>query len=224
MKWVDGSCKVHLESKNDTITESVSSWCTVSTLCNNEGCVSVAAVCHIPGSGRLTHNQLDPSVCQWGTYSIDSHSRTMSVNTQPSILYNGMRSAHQTPELLYQPVWEYHCPLSPYSTLNHPQMLWHVFCSPPFCRMWGCAPTVAVYLQEEWAVERNGNWLVDVGSWNTVRYIHCVQLCRPHSLAVVSLGELWSLLHSARQCSWKSDPHCTHPHRHTLIHTILPLI
>ena len=107
------------------------------------------------------------------TYSIDSHSRTMSVNTQPSILYNGMCSAHQTPALLYQPVWEYHCLLSLHRTLNHPQMLWHVFCYPPFCRMWGCAHAVAVYLQEEWAVEWEDYWLVGIVSRNAVS----IQLC-----------------------------------------------
>ena len=83
----------------------------------------------------------------------------------------GMCSAHQTPAQLYQPAWGYHGLSFHYPTLNHLQMLWRVPGLCPSWRQWGCAPTVAVYLQEEWAVEREDNWLVDAGSRYTVSIV-----------------------------------------------------
>ena len=75
-------------------------------------------------------------------------------------------------------------------------MLWRVFCSPPFCRRWGCAPAVAVYLQKEWAVEREDNWLVDLGSRNAVSILWTiVQLsCSLPIVGYHRYKETWSTI------------------------------
>ena len=104
-------------------------------------CMSLAML-HIPGDGRLDaqlDNELDPSVCQLRTCSI--HIR---MNMQPSAMWYGMCSAHQTPAQLYQPAWGYHGLSFHSPTLNHLQMLWRVSGLCPSRRQWGCAPTVQI--------------------------------------------------------------------------------
>ena len=81
---------------------------------------------------------------------------------------HGMCSTHQTPAQLYQPAWGDHHQVPHRRNVSIPQMLWHVPGLGPSRRQWGCALTGAVYLQEEWAVEREDNWLVDTGSRYTV--------------------------------------------------------
>ena len=82
-------------------------------------------------------------------------------------------SAHQTPAQLYQPAWGYHGLSFRSQTLNHLQMLWHVPGLGPSRRQWGCVRTVAVYLQEEWTVEREDNWLVDALVQDTQWAYYC---------------------------------------------------
>ena len=153
-------------------------------------CMSLAMP-HIPGDGRLDtqlDNELDTSVCQLGTCSICM--KTLSMNMQPSAMYiyDNMCSTHQTPAQLYQPAWGDHH-LNPHGhNLNIPQMLWHVPGLGPSRRQWGCARTVTVYLQEQWAVEREDNWLVDAGSRYTLSILlyNCTDpepdlKCRTHT-------------------------------------------
>ena len=101
---------------------------------------------------------------------------------------HGMCSTHQTPAQLYQPAWGDHHLIPHGRNVSIPQMLWRVPGLGPSRRQWGCARTAAVYLQEEWAVEREDNWLLDAGSRYTVSILlyNCTDTepdlkCRTHT-------------------------------------------
>ena len=147
-------------------------------------CMSLAMP-HIPGDGRLDTQWIGPKCMSIrGLFIMDivnEHATQCNVH--------GMCSTHQTPAQLYQPAWGDHHLIPHGRNVSIPQMLWRVPGLGPSQRQWGCARTVAVYLQEEWAVEREDNWLLDAGSRYTVSILlyNCTDpepdlKCRTHTL------------------------------------------
>ena len=122
------------------------------------------------------------TIRQWHVYVLNCsiHIKTFTIRVQCIV-------SHQTPAQLYQPAWDDHHLIPHGRNLNNPQMLWHVPGLWQSQRQWGCVPTVAVctYLQEEWAVEREDDWLVDAGSVSILLY-NCADpepdmKCRTHT-------------------------------------------
>ena len=127
-----------------------------------------------------------------------------------------MCSAHQTPAQLYRPAWGHRHMMCWGQNLDNLQMLWHVPGLGSSQRQWGCAHSVPVKLQEEWAVEREDTWLVDAGSRYTVSILlyNCADpepdlRCRTHTCEFISNGSKTLPLPTSADKSYSHQIHTT---------------
>jgi len=174
------------------------------------------AVPHIPGDGRLDtllDNQLDSSACQLRSIAL------LSVNTQPNTWYKWCVLCSPNSRTIVSASLGRSLTDVLWSQCGHPPnvvactLLSPILQDVRVCLYRGCVPSGRVSCGEEWQLTGGCGFKkhseVYITVYNCADLIHW-QLCH--------LENCGPLLHSASQCSWKPDPHCTHPYRHTHTH------